>query len=133
MSLAGVGPRGSFRSRIEPDVLLLLSRVSTVLTEPGIESYIVGGLVRDMVLGREVVDIDLAVGSDALEVAAKVANALGGKYVLLDKENGMGRVVLTDSEAPSSRVPRVLDFASFEGDIEPDLARRDFTIDSFWS
>ena len=130
MSLAEVGPRGSFRSRIEPDVLLLLSRVSTVLTEQGIETYIVGGLVRDMVLGRGIVDIDLAVGSDALEVAAMVATALGGKYVLLDKENGVGRVVLTGSEALSSKVPGVLDFSPFEDSIEQDLARRDFTIDA---
>ena len=130
MSLAEVGPRGSFRRRIEPDTLLILNRVSTFLAEQGIESYVVGGLVRDVVLGRDIVDIDLVVGSDALEVAAKVAAALGGKYVLLDKVNGVGRVVLGGNGSPPTRGPRVLDFSPFKGDIEQDLARRDFTLDA---
>jgi len=130
MSLAEAGPRGSFRSRIEPEVSLLLSKISNLVAEQDIESYVVGGLVRDVLLGRDTADIDLAVASDSLEVAAKVATALGGKYVPLDKVNGVGRVVLTNSGILSTKLPRVLDFSSYEGSIGKDLARRDFTIDA---
>ena len=100
----------------------VLVRVEDFLTAQGIEAYLVGGLVRDVLLGRETADIDLAVFADALDVAAKVALALGGRYVLLDRENGIGRVVLGDKTC--------LDFSTFDEDIEKDLARRDFTINA---
>jgi len=81
MSFADAEPKDSFRSLIESKVSLVLTEVSNLLAEQDIESYVVGGLVRDVLLGRDTADIDLAVASDALEVAPKVANALGGKYV----------------------------------------------------
>lgn len=100
----------------------VLTRVDDFLSAKGIEAWLVGGLVRDVLLGRETADIDLAVSSDALEVAEKVALALGGRYVLLDRENGIGRVVLGDKTC--------LDLSTFEEDIEKDLARRDFTCNA---
>lgn len=100
----------------------VLTRVDGFLSEKGVEAYLVGGLVRDVLLGRETADIDLAVSADALDVAAKVALALGGRYVLLDRENGIGRVVLGDKTC--------LDFSTFAEDIEKDLARRDFTCNA---
>ncbi len=119
-----------FKPFIKPKTLLLLTRVSNFLTEQGIKSYLVGGFVRDMLLGRDTADIDIAVATDALEIAPKVATTLGGKYVLLDKVNRVGRVVLANEEAPSNRGQWELDFSTFSGDIEQDLARRDFTIDA---
>ncbi|MFC1937449.1 CCA tRNA nucleotidyltransferase [Chloroflexota bacterium] len=103
--------------------LPLLARVSRFLVEQGIDSYLVGGFVRDALLGRDTGDIDIAVAADALEVAPRVAAFLGGKYVPLDKVNRVGRVLLTDS-------PREVDFSTFHGGIEQDLGRRDFTIDA---
>lgn len=117
-------------SLIEPRASLLLNKVSDVLAEKGIQAYVVGGFVRDVLLGREVADIDIAVTPDALEIASRVATALGGKYVLLDEVNGLGRVVLSDKEAPAVQGQWVLDFSTFKGDIEQDMARRDFTIDA---
>ena len=110
---------------IQPSAFSLLTRISHILTEQGIKSYLIGGLVRDMLLGRDTADIDIAVASDALKVAPKVATALGGKYVLLDEINGVGRVVLSSGDAKWE-----LDFSTIEGGIEQDLARRDFTIDA---
>jgi poly(A) polymerase len=130
MNLVEADLKDFFRSRLESEVWLLLIKVSNFLAEQGIESYLVGGLVRDVLLGRDTADIDIAVASDALEVAPKVATALGGKYVLLDRVNRVGRVVLVDKGAPSTRVQWELDFSTFTGNIEQDLARRDFTIDA---
>ena len=130
MNLVKADLKDFFSSRLESEVWLLLTEVSNFLAGQGIESYLVGGLVRDVLLGRDMADIDIAVASDALEVAPKVATALGGKYVLLDKVNRVGRVVLVDKGTPSTSVQRELDFSTFTGDIEQDLARRDFTIDA---
>ncbi len=130
MSFAEADLKDSFKNLIESEVWLLLTRVSNFLAEQNVESYIVGGFVRDVLLGRDTADIDLAVASDALEVAPKVASALGGKYVLLDEVNRVGRVVLIDKAASSSKAQWELDFSTFKGNIEQDLARRDFTIDA---
>ncbi len=119
-----------FKAFIEPEASLLLTRASDFLTEQGTEAYLVGGFVRDVLLGRDTADIDIAVATDALETARKVATALDGKYVLLDEANRVGRVVLFDGGVPSSRGQWELDFATLQGDIEQDLARRDFTINA---
>lgn len=111
---------------ITPEASGLLTRISRILAEQGIQSYLVGGFVRDMMLGRATDDIDIAVGADALEVASDMAQALGGRYVPLDKENGVGRVVLNDLSGSKWEI----DFATLQGDIQEDLARRDFTIDA---
>ncbi|MBI2979931.1 MAG: CCA tRNA nucleotidyltransferase [Chloroflexi bacterium] len=130
MSLTEAVVNNSLRSLIGPGARLLLTRISNFLAEQNIESYVVGGLVRDALLGRATADIDLAVAADALEIAPRVASTLGGKYVLLDKISGAGRIIMVDREAPPNRVQWQLDFSSLEGNINQDLARRDFTINA---
>ncbi len=105
--------------------LLPLTTVSNFLDEQGIKSYLVGGVLRDVLLERSTADIDITVRGDALEVAHQVATALGGKYVLLDEINRVGRVVLVNEEGR-----RELDFSTLKGNIEQDLAQRDFTVDA---
>jgi poly(A) polymerase len=110
---------------IDSRVLSQLATVNNLLTEWGVRSYLVGGFVRDALLGRATADIDIAVAQDGVEVAQKVAAALGGRFVLLDKVNRVGRVVVVDKEARWE-----LDFSTFQGSIEQDLEQRDFTIDA---
>ena len=114
---------------IEPRASSLLATVNNFLTRQDIKSYLVGGFVRDVLLRRDTADIDIAVAADAVEIAPQVANALGGKFVLLDETNKVCRVVVADKKAPSEGRWQ-LDFSAFEGSIEQDLARRDFTIDA---
>ncbi|MBN2462630.1 MAG: HD domain-containing protein [Dehalococcoidia bacterium] len=109
---------------INPDLLGLLSRVSSILTQHNCPAYVVGGFVRDWLLGRETADIDITVDGDALDIARKVAQAIDGKYVLLDEANRVARVVVADEQVWH------LDFSSFSSGIHNDLARRDFTIDA---
>jgi len=115
---------------IEPDASLLLSRVSHILTGDGVKSYLTGGFVRDVLLKRDTADIDIAVDADALEVASRVAMALGGKYVPLDEVNGVGRVILFNHGVTSTRERWEIDFSKLKGNIEQDLAQRDFTVDA---
>lgn len=113
---------------IEPGALSILTAVSDFLSGL-VKAYLVGGFIRDSLLGRATADIDIALAADALELAPKIADALGGKFVLLDKQNRVCRVVVMDKKAPSGGRWQ-LDFTTLEGGIEPDLGRRDFTIDA---
>ncbi|MBI4266762.1 MAG: HD domain-containing protein [Chloroflexi bacterium] len=114
---------------VKPEASQLLAGLGYFLAREGVRSFLVGGFVRDMLLGRETADIDITV-ADALAVAARVAGAFGGKYVPLDEVNGIGRVVLPDSTRPGAGGKWEIDFSTLKGDIEQDLADRDFTIDA---
>jgi poly(A) polymerase len=108
---------------IEPAASQLLSEISRLLAKRHIPAYLVGGFIRDTLLGRPTADIDIAVDGDALEVAADVADALGAKSFPLDDINLIGRVILPNGQWQ-------VDLSSFSGDIHQDLARRDFTFDA---
>jgi len=87
----------------------------------GEEAWIVGGAVRDVALGREVTDLDLAVAADPEEVARAIANEGGGHAFELSAEFATWR-------AAASAGWQVDVTALRGGAIEPDLAARDFTI-----
>jgi poly(A) polymerase len=108
---------------IGPEASRLLTQISHFLASKDIPAFIVGGLVRDMLLGRDTADIDIAVDADAPAVAREAAACLGGAYVELDDVNRIGRVVLPENKWQ-------VDFTTLQGDITQDLARRDFTIDA---
>ncbi|MFC2050836.1 CCA tRNA nucleotidyltransferase [Chloroflexota bacterium] len=111
-------------SDINQDLLGLLTKVSAILTQKNCPSYVVGGFVRDWLLDRRTADIDIAVCGDALSIAQDLAEAVDGRYVVLDKVNRVARVVVADEQMWH------LDLSSFSGGIQNDLARRDFTIDA---
>jgi poly(A) polymerase len=102
------------------------------------QGYIVGGFIRDWLLERKTNDIDIAVSGDAIPIARKVAEEIGGKFVLLDDVNDIARVVVIEDEQPRGNSQNQeshgaewhFDFSPFMGDIESDLARRDFTINA---
>jgi poly(A) polymerase len=84
--------------------------------------WVVGGAVRDAVLGREVDDLDLAVGADPGLVAKKIGAGLGEHAFELSAEFGTWRVVARERGWQ-------IDVTALRGDsIEDDLAERDFTI-----
>jgi poly(A) polymerase len=109
---------------INRDFLSLLTQVSDFLNQRNTTAFLVGGFVRDWLLDRKTDDIDITVKDDALSIAQEVAKLIDGKYVLLDEVNRVARVVVADERN------WFLDFTSFINNIEDDLARRDFTIDS---
>lgn len=91
------------------------------------EIYLVGGAVRDALLGRESRDLDFAVPADGIKLARQIADKLNGAFYPLDLERDTGRVVLKREDG--DRI--ILDFATYRGaDIEADLRDRDFTINA---
>lgn len=87
--------------------------------------YLVGGSVRDCFLGKDTFDRDLIVtDEDAGIFSKKVAEFFDGKFIPLDEENKIYRVVLKDKK-------NYLDITNpIENSIEKDLFRRDLTINA---
>ncbi len=102
----------------------LLRKLKDFLSRRGVEFYLVGGWVRDGLLGRSSQDIDLAVSGEAESLAREVAQEFRGKFVLLDEVNQVARVVFRGEKL------WYLDFATLRGSIEEDLLRRDFTANA---
>lgn len=105
----------------------LFLSVHRFLNERNIESYLVGGFIRDLLLGRDTADIDIVVKGDALEIAREMYLFTGGTYITLDEENRTGRIVIPtgDSERQLN-----LDISSLKENIQKDLSTRDFTINA---
>mgnify|MGYP001361620667 FL=1 len=102
-----------------------------------IKVYIVGGVVRDLILGREVQDIDLMVDGDGIFFAKKLASKIGVKKIVPFKKFGTAfipnksiQIEVASSRAEQydlkSRSPSKIVFTN----IEEDLKRRDFKINS---
>ncbi|MFT4603870.1 MAG: poly(A) polymerase [Rhodothermales bacterium] len=124
----------------------LLIKVGAAAEDLGVPAYVVGGFVRDAILGRPTTDVDfVTIGpGSGIRLAGKVAARLGGAPVHVYKQFGTAAIRLPghtddgsgmvlefvaarkESYARNSRKPRVED-----GTLEDDLRRRDFTINAF--
>jgi putative nucleotidyltransferase with HDIG domain len=88
------------------------------------DTWLVGGAVRDRLLGRPTSDFDVVVASQPEPLARALARAARGRAFALSEEFGVWRVV-------SRRDGWQVDVLPVEGDsIEADLGRRDFTINA---
>lgn len=104
----------------------LLDRVAGLLP-PGLQVFLVGGAVRDALLGKPVHDLDFVLKGDVLHTARKIADKLRAAYFVLDDERFTARLILRHPEG----YPQIFDFASLRGpDLESDLRSRDFTINA---
>ncbi len=114
----------------------VLERLGELADAQGLELYAVGGYVRDKLLGKKVKDIDFTVIGDAVAFAKVVAKELGVRDPVLFEKFGTAMVpyrgyqldfvtARAESYESQSRKPKV-----WEGALEDDLARRDFTVNA---
>jgi tRNA nucleotidyltransferase (CCA-adding enzyme) len=134
------------------DQLRLLHLVVDEATEQNIPLYIVGGAVRDLILGRSLNDFDLTVEGDAIALARGLTRKHGGgvtahvkfgtaKWSLPNhlKPFGIaqgkldagahGTLDLISARSETYKHPGALPTVAL-GTIEDDLRRRDFTINA---
>jgi poly(A) polymerase len=94
--------------------------------DKGEEYYLVGGAVRDSILGRENKDLDIVCSGDTRGIARKVADATHGSFFVLDDARNTCRVITETSFG--DRI--VYDFVQMRTSIINDLSERDFTINA---
>ena len=120
--------------------LLLTAR--DVANDLGYALYVVGGFVRDLLLGAPTLDLDLVVEGDAIHMARELAPRLGAR-VRSHGRFGTAKIILPDDRPDG--VPAALDFVTARTEfyerptvlptverssIKQDLYRRDFTINT---
>lgn len=118
---------------VKDEILLDIGKIADATK---LRVYVVGGYVRDMILDKPTVDIDVMVIGDGVEFAGKVASELNDELSAVYKKFGTALLehneykiefasARKESYNRDSRKPNV----EFSG-LEDDLARRDFTINA---
>jgi tRNA nucleotidyltransferase/poly(A) polymerase len=111
----------------------ILKEIAAVFTAAGKEVYLVGGAVRDHMLGRDSADMDLATNARPEEVMQLFKRVIptGIKHgTVTVRHKGVSVEVTTfrtESEYSDGRRPDEIQYAST---IEEDLSRRDFTMNA---
>ncbi|MBD3375822.1 HD domain-containing protein [candidate division KSB1 bacterium] len=114
----------------------LFKRIGVLADQHNLKTYVVGGYVRDLLLGKRVKDIDFLVEGEGPAFAKQVAQALNSKKWTVYKQFGTAMVQVGDktlefvgaraeSYRGDSRNPNVV-----QASLDEDLARRDFTINA---
>ena len=99
----------------------------------GFDAYVVGGCVRDSILGRQPGDCDITTSARPEQVKALFARTIdtglqhGTVTVMLDKDGFEVTTYRLDGEYEDSRHPKSV---SFTPDLREDLKRRDLTINA---
>lgn len=92
-----------------------------------VTAYLVGGCVRDRVLGRISHDLDVAVDGSAVRLGRRLADRFGGAFYILDSERGAARALLPVEGGVTTTIDLTCMFGE---DIYSDLAARDFTVNA---
>jgi poly(A) polymerase len=119
--------QSSLNTLITNETCTLLAKISSVLASIVPTAYLVGGSVRNLLLGHACSDWDIVLpthGRALAQVARTLANELGGFYAHLHEK--ADRVIIKDTPQEM-----IIDLAPMDGpSIESDLARRDFTVNA---
>jgi len=131
------------KKSLPPGRLDLIRRAAAAAAGLGMTLYIVGGFVRDLLLGRPGLDFDLVVEGDAIRLARALARKYGGKVTahtrfgtakwFLPQPKGEagppGSLDLISARAESYKHPAALPTVT-PADLAADLRRRDFTLNT---
>lgn len=116
---------------------ILLSNIANLAASLGMPCYVVGGFVRDLLLGRPVNDLDVVVDGDAIKLGKKLVETYGGKLTTHFKfhtaiwhlPDSDDFVDLITARKETYDRPGALPSVT-PATIEDDLRRRDFTINA---
>jgi poly(A) polymerase len=116
------------RSPLPSEHLKILKPVRQFAKARKLDLYLVGGILRDVLLGRfkQNPDIDFCLKKGAINFGRALCARLKCGFVVLDKEHGACRLVKIIEDKTYT-----LDFTDFRGrDLKDDLLHRDFTINA---
>ncbi len=113
----------------------IILRIAALAVDKGASAYVVGGYVRDALMGRARSDVDITIVGDAVDFARQVANLFNSKAVVYERF-GTAMVPIGDMHVEfvgtrreeyhaNSRKPVVT-----MGTLDDDLRRRDFTVNA---
>ena len=122
--------------RLPQERLSLLRELGKLADEEGVSLYLVGGVVRDLLLKRKDWDLDLAVEGDGIAFARLVADRYGAGLAVFERfatarlafPDGL-KMDIASTRRESYAQPAVLPTVQ-PASIEEDLSRRDFTINA---
>lgn len=121
--------------KLGSELFSYLNKIIEIADKKGYPIFLVGGIVRDIILERDNLDLDLVVEGDGISVAKEASKILGGKLTIHER---FGTAVIalpnhkidiasarSETYEHSGALPKV-ELSS----IKEDLKRRDFTINS---
>ncbi|MDP8260623.1 MAG: hypothetical protein P9L96_06505 [Candidatus Gygaella obscura] len=122
--------------RLPKNILALVKKIARLADEDGYRIFLVGGFVRDLILGIDNLDLDIVVDGNGLCFARKLYNKLG-MDIVVHKRFGTATIVtrerikldIATARCESYAAPGVLPEVTFSS-IHEDLKRRDFTINA---
>lgn len=123
-------------ARLAPSALAVLEIIGREAERLGMRAYLVGGPVRDVLLGLPVVDLDVVVEGSAPDLAEDLLGKLNAKAVRHEAFGTVelrfadgGHVDLATARTEIYRRPGALPEVS-SADLRADLARRDFSVNA---
>ncbi|MCM8792079.1 MAG: hypothetical protein NC826_02885 [Candidatus Omnitrophica bacterium] len=121
---------------LPPQLLKVIESAKLVSSQLRCRSYLVGGFVRDLILGRKNFDLDITVEADGMDFANLLALYLKAKVIHYHRFSTATvvtpegfKIDIATTRKESYPQPALLPYVE-KGDIKDDLARRDFTINA---
>lgn len=106
-----------------------LHKLSLFANGCGVQLYMVGGCVRDLLLDRPTIDFDFTLASDAIQFAKSFAKFINGTFIALEEEPPTARVIVKTGNLGKDHLS--IDFAQFRAaSLIDDLCLRDLTINA---
>ncbi len=123
-------------NRLTPDILRLIKKMGKIADEMRYNAFLVGGLVRDLLIGVDNLDIDIVVEGLGVQFARELVKKLGGRYIAHKKfataivvlPNGF-KIDIATARTEYYEFPTALPTVELSS-IRYDLYRRDFTINA---
>ena len=126
-------------SQLSQDCKTVIHRVAEVAEQENIKIYIIGGIVRDLILHNAIKDIDIVVESDAIDFCKSLENSLECEIISTQENLRTAKVLFSNNieiDFASTREEKyeksgVLPVAyNFGCSLKKDIMRRDFTINT---
>jgi len=134
--------KSQLESTLSSDQVRLIQLVADEASQSGLPLYIIGGSVRDLIIGSVIKDLDLTVEGDAISLAQSLGKHLGGKVTshkkfgtakwLLPKElrtESSDTLDLISARSETYKHPAALPTVKL-GSMDDDIRRRDFTVNT---